>query len=178
MHYSIFSRGCLEVSFTYILTCIAFWYYNNKVHTMPFLRLNNMPQAGCAHLVSLIKLGDAFIRSFSLRTGIYFCPYPQLKRGKDVWWKALWLASQNSLSAAQLFSAVPPICLQLQSLCNQTYLQPVTIFVQPNRWWLWHQMNNFTLEYTVELVQQAFICLIILRLAMWMYETHVNKALL
>lgn len=51
---------------------------------MPFLRLNNMPQAGCAHLVSLIKLGDAFIRSFALRTGIYFCSYPQLKRGKDV----------------------------------------------------------------------------------------------
>lgn len=48
---------------------------------MPLLRLNNMPQAGCAYL---IKLGDAFIRSFALRTGIYFCPYPQLKSGKDV----------------------------------------------------------------------------------------------
>lgn len=68
-------------------------------------------------LVSLIKLGDASIKSSLLGTGIYFCQYSQLRVGG--WWKALWMSSQNSLSPAQLFSAVPPICLQLQSLCNQ-----------------------------------------------------------
>lgn len=147
----IFSRDYQEFSLAsihpHIHTLLLLW--NGEIHTKPAPRFPDIPYPFPWYL--WLSWRDASIKSSARGTGIYFCRYPQLRIRKKM----------PDEKAHELHPRIPFPLLSYFLLCLlyvcsfnhcaiKTYVQHVAIYMQLNGWWLWDQMNNFSVRYTVE----------------------------
>lgn len=158
----ICSQGSAEslLLHAYILTYVPFSLLWNEVHTKPAPTFSQCAVRWMCpfFLVSLIKPGDASVKSLRAQYGNLFLPVPPAKDRKKMPDEKAFMNGIPEFFLFRFLSYFLLCLLYVRSFNHcaiKTYIRPVAICMQLNRWWLWHRMNNFQAHHTVDSIQNA-----------------------